>query len=176
MSEIKSAIRSLVSNDDEVYSIVGFVTKVDKKRKVVNVQPLNDDAELFGVRLQANESDTEGVVIFPKKGSNVTVTFLNKNTGYVAQFSEIESVEWKVGTLKSVVNTEGVHIENKGSDLKKVVDAIIENQDKTFDFLIKLKVVTPAGIGTLSPEIITQVTIEKQKLAVLKNQIAQILT
>ena len=176
MSDIKSAIRNLVSNDDEVYSIVGYVTKVDKKRKVVNVQPLNDDAEILGVRLQANESDTEGVVIFPKVGSNVTVTFLNKDTGYVAQYSEIESVEWKFKKMKGVANSEGVHLENDGADLKKVVNDIVDNTDKIYDFLIKIKIVTPAGLGKLSPEMIAQVAIEQQKLNVLKNQIAQLLT
>lgn len=176
MNEVKKAVRSLVNTDDEIYSIVGKVTKVDKKRKVVNVEPLNGDAELFGVRLQSNESDTEGVVIYPKLDSNVTVTFTNKNTGYVAQYSEIEGIDWKFTNLKGTVNGDGVHVEKNGADLKKIVDTIIENQSKMFDFLLKLKIVTPAGIGTISPEMITQITVEKTKLETLKNQIAQILT
>lgn len=176
MSEVKKAIRSLMNTDDEVYSIIGKVTKVDKKRKVVNVEPLNGDAEILGVRLQSNESDTEGVVIYPKKGSHVTVTFLNKDTGYVAQFSEMDGIEWKFKNLKGAVNSEGVHLENNGADLKKVVDAIIDNTDKIYDFLIGLKIIIPTGIGKLSPDTIVQVKAEQIKLSALKNQLAQLLT
>jgi hypothetical protein len=175
MSELKKALRAITNTDDEVYSIVGKVTKVDKTRRVVNVQPLNGDAEILGVKLQSNESNTEGVVIFPKKGSNVVVTFLNKNTGYVALFSTVEMLEYKAKQLKISVDTEGVHLERNGVDLKQVFDTLVEHTDNAYDFLIKLKVVTPAGPGKLSPDMILLVKAEQLKLTLLKNQISQII-
>jgi exosome complex RNA-binding protein Csl4 len=175
MSDIKKALRAITKTDDEVYSIVGEVTKVDKKRRVVNVQPLNGDAEILGVKLQSNESDTEGLVIFPQKGSNVVVTFLNKNTGYVAMVSSVEMVEYIAQNLKISLDTEGVHVERNGADLKKIVDTLVEHTDTVYDFLIKLKIVTPSGLGKLSPDMILLVKAEQLKLTTLKNQISQIL-
>ena len=56
---------------------VGTVTAVDKEARTVDVQPLNEDAPLLGVNLQANQGSTVGVVQIPRKDSFVMV-------GYVA--------------------------------------------------------------------------------------------
>lgn len=176
MKELREAIRTLSQNYDEVYSIVAKVKAVDKSKRTCTVEPLNGDAALFGVRLQSEESSDKGLVVFPKVGSSVIVTFLNRETGHVTAFSEWDNTEFVLGQLKVKVDTEGVHLERNGGDLRKIIDAIVENSEKTFDFLLKLKVVTPSGVGTLSPDIAVQVTTEKAKLSALKNQIKQLLT
>lgn len=76
----------------EIYSIVAEVTELNETERTVDVTPLNGDAEIFGVRLQSSISLNTGLVIFPKVGSVVIVTFLNKLTGYVSTFSEIDKI------------------------------------------------------------------------------------
>lgn len=76
----------------EIYSIICEVTELNETERTVDVAPLNGDAEIFGVRLQSAISLNNGFVIFPKIGSVVIVTFLNKLTGYVSTFSEIDKI------------------------------------------------------------------------------------
>lgn len=89
---LKEAIQSLASTNDEVYSVVGTVTAVDAEKRVCDVQPSNGDAELFDVRLQA-QLQGEGFLLVPAEGSDVVVTFLNQQTGYVAMCSTLERIE-----------------------------------------------------------------------------------
>ena len=176
MKEVINAIRNIANKNDQVYSILAKVTDVDSKNRVCDVKPLNGDADIFGVRLQPNTGKKTGLVCFPEVGSVVIVTFISSEAGYIASHSDLEKVEFVKKTLKITVDTEGVHYENKGADLRKVIDALVANSEKTYDFLIKLKVITPSGTGVLSPEMIVQVTAEKLKLETLKQQIGQLLT
>jgi hypothetical protein len=84
----------MITNDQttEIYSIICEVTELNETERTVDVAPLNGDAEIFGVRLQSAISLNNGFVIFPKIGSVVIVTFLNKLTGYVSTFSEIDKI------------------------------------------------------------------------------------
>jgi hypothetical protein len=168
-------MRAIAKTDDELYSIVAKVTKLDKKKRVCDVEPLNGDAALFGVRLQADVEKSDGVVIFPKVGSSVIVTFINEKTGYVAQVTTIESIEFVIDNLKIKYNTEGVHIENKGINLKDVFEGIIDEATAAFDMISTLKIIVPTGIGTPSPDVIAKATLEKTKLAALKQKLNQIL-
>lgn len=76
----------------EIYSIICEVTELNENERTVDVKPLNGDAEIFGVRLQSAIGLNNGFVIFPKVGSVVIVTFLNKLTGYVSTCSEIDKI------------------------------------------------------------------------------------
>jgi hypothetical protein len=176
MKEFKDALRKIAAPDGELYSIVGKVTKVDKRRRVCTVSPINGDADLFGVRLQANESNTEGGIVYPKVDSFVIVTFTAQNAGFVSCFSTVEGFEFVAGQLKITATTEGVHLEKNGVDLKDIFEKMIDKSSKTLDFLLQLKVVTPTGLGTLSPEMVVPITQEKAELATLKQQISQLLT
>lgn len=91
---IKVALRQIVKDEEEIYSIVGTVKDIDGK--TCTVTPSNGDPDLFEVRLQAGETD-KGFVIYPKKGSEVLVTFLNKLTGYIALCAEIDRIELDEG-------------------------------------------------------------------------------
>lgn len=94
MDPIKEALHKILATEEEIYSVVGTVK--DISGKTCTVTPSNGDPELHEVRLQAGESD-KGFVIYPKKGSEVVVTFLNKLTGYIAICSEIEKIEFDEG-------------------------------------------------------------------------------
>ena len=86
------AIKKLANTNDEVYAKVCEVLEIDQDEKTVNVKPVDDTAEIYNVRLQA-ESETGGLVLFPKVGSMVLVVFINKNNAAVVNTSEIEKLE-----------------------------------------------------------------------------------
>lgn len=89
---IREILNEIVKNRDEIYSIVAKVTEVDEDTRTVDVEPLNGDAEIFGVRLQADQESESGVVIIPKVETNVVVTFLNKSTGFVSLVTEVDKI------------------------------------------------------------------------------------
>lgn len=89
---IATIVKHLSKNDDEVYAKVCEVLEVNASDKTIDVKPIDGTAEIFNVRLQA-ESETGGLVLFPKVGSMVLVVFLNKNNAAVVNTSEIEKLE-----------------------------------------------------------------------------------
>jgi hypothetical protein len=100
MSEIARAIKDIAKTADEVYSLVARVTAVDESERTCDVQPLNGDAALFRVRLQSELSGALGIVAFPKEGSTVVVTFINKESAYVALCSEVTRIVITIGGLE----------------------------------------------------------------------------
>ncbi len=92
MTKIADYIRKLAEAGEELYSKVCKVNSVDQKQRTCNVTPLDDAADIMDVRLQADMSMTSGLLILPAVGSNVLVSFLNKNVGYVSGWSEIDSI------------------------------------------------------------------------------------
>ena len=86
---IVGAMKTITKSSEEVYAKVGKVLEVNKIEKTVYVKPIDDSAEIFDVRLQA-ESETGGLVLYPKVGSMVLVVFINKNSAAVVNTSEIE--------------------------------------------------------------------------------------
>lgn len=89
-SSIKDAIRQLVKTDDVLYSVLCTVKSVDTTNNICDCEPINGDADLLEVRLMA-QNET-GFLIIPKVDSVVVVTMINKYTGYVAMFSEVEKI------------------------------------------------------------------------------------
>jgi hypothetical protein len=103
---IEEAIRALAGNNDEIYSVVGKVTAVDKSKLTCTVEPIDGGAEIYGVRFAATLSDTNTFAPIPKQGSDVVVTFLNKNAAFVSLFGEVDKYIIKNGneSLKDILN------------------------------------------------------------------------
>ena len=57
------------------------MTAVDEAARTCDVEPLNEDAPLFDIRLQSEQAANEGVVMIPAVGSWVIVTFTSKADG-----------------------------------------------------------------------------------------------
>lgn len=76
----------------EIYSLICKVTEINETERTVDCEPLNGSAEIYGVRLQPDFDGSTGIVEFPKKDSNVIVTFINKNTGFVSTVMEPEKI------------------------------------------------------------------------------------
>jgi len=90
--DIKNAIRSLADKHEEVYSIVCIVDDVDIAGKTCNCSPINGDAKLLNVRLMADVTKI-GIFVTPSVNSQVMVTMINKYTGYVSMFSELDEIQ-----------------------------------------------------------------------------------
>lgn len=87
---IKTALRELNKNNEEIYSIVCSVDSVDLANKTCDCSPKDGKADLLGVRLMAK--NTTGFFIIPTIGSDVVVTMINRNTGYVSMFSDVDFI------------------------------------------------------------------------------------
>jgi hypothetical protein len=115
-NSIKQAIREITKTDDVLYSVLCKVKSVDTANNICDCEPINGDADLLEVRLMAQ--NTNGFLIIPTVDSTVVVTMINKYTGYVAMFSDIEKIKLngdnydglvKVGDLVDKLN----NLENK---------------------------------------------------------------
>lgn len=89
--DIRKAIRSLADENDEVYSIVCNVSDVNIVTKLCNCTPIDGGAVIINVRLMADNKT--GILITPKNNSVVIVTMINKYTGYVSMFSEVDEIQ-----------------------------------------------------------------------------------
>jgi len=122
---IPEAIQILIQRElarTEIYSVLCRVISVDNTERTCEVEPLNGNSELFGVRFQANIELTEGIYIEPKVNSHVIVGFLNPVQALVLQYSEVENV---------YIDTQGDTIFNGGTNkgMVKVVELVQKLND-----------------------------------------------
>lgn len=97
MSEQGKSIRELIAElaDDpaaELYSKFCEVVSVDESARTCEVKPYDGTAVIFDVRLQAVVGSEEGVVVVPKAGSGVVVSFISKTRAYVALCEQLERI------------------------------------------------------------------------------------
>ena len=99
---IREAIRRIIEEDgykaEQLYTLPCTVDSVDKDLNVCTVTTVFDENEITDVRLQAVEGGGDGMVIYPKEGSSVLVTFLNKTTGFVSAYSDVDKFSFKNGS------------------------------------------------------------------------------
>lgn len=88
MSEISDTLRKIIGNNKDMY-FVGTIKSVDGV--LCDVTPEDGTADLLGIRLCAEDSDTKFVII-PTVGSKVYVTMDSETGGIVTGFSEVEEV------------------------------------------------------------------------------------
>ncbi|MCD6017285.1 MAG: hypothetical protein K0S53_406 [Bacteroidetes bacterium] len=108
-NDIKSAIRSLARNDDEIYSILCTVSSVDLDNNTCDCVPINEAPDLLDVKLMPKDEDGEvkkGFLIVPVIGSVVVVTMLNNEDGHVTMFSEVEEIQLNGKNFKGIVKIE----------------------------------------------------------------------
>jgi hypothetical protein len=129
---IREAIIKIVEDGQnfEIYSKICVVDSVDKTLNTVDVSPIDGDAELLDVKLIADESATTGFIAYPVEGSNVIVTFIDKDSAFISMTTEIEEVVFRNGTNGGLININTLIAElNKNNlileALKKIVSAPI---------------------------------------------------
>jgi hypothetical protein len=72
-----------------------IVKEVYQQSQTCDVEPLNGDAEILGVKLKAREdSEPDGIVVYPAIGSDVVVGFTDGNDtdAFVLVFSDFDQV------------------------------------------------------------------------------------
>ena len=89
--DIRKAIQNLADKNDEVYSIICKVSDVNAITKLCSCTPIDGGAVIINVRLMADNKT--GVLITPKNNSIVIVTMINKYTGYISMFSEVDEIQ-----------------------------------------------------------------------------------
>lgn len=108
---IRDMIRSLARGSDGMSLMIGTVTGVDTAALTVDVEPLDGDAPVLGVNLQANQYCNKGVVVIPRTGSYVVVGML---TGYAAGVvlltEDVAEVRVKTGETGMTIADNGIAI------------------------------------------------------------------
>ena len=122
---IAGAIKTITKSSDEIYAKVCKVLEVNESEKTVDVKPIDDSAEIFDVRLQA-ESDTNGLVIYPKVDSMVLVVFINKNSAAVVNTSEIEKLDLVIEGVELQIDKDGFLLKKENETLKKLMADLIK--------------------------------------------------
>lgn len=115
MSKLSEVLGQLIKTQEEDYPIIGVVTSVDEGERTCEVEPANGDADILGVNLQANIEFDNGVVKIPAIESEVIVSFLTKESGYVSLFTELSKIIVDIGG-QTLELTESGWVFNAGSN------------------------------------------------------------
>lgn len=105
---IAELIKQLAKSGDPVNCLICTVTKVDKDARTVDCEPINEDAPLLSVNLQANQKGKVGLVQIPRVGSYVVVGFLTASAGVVILCDDIESMDVTIGNYKLHIDDHGI--------------------------------------------------------------------
>jgi hypothetical protein len=83
-------------NQDSVFMFDAVVNSIDKPNRMCNVTKVGGETSgQLDVRLMASKDD--GCYVIPMADSNVIVIGSNNVTPFIAQFSEVDSIEWLGG-------------------------------------------------------------------------------
>ena len=91
---------------ERFYSQHGICKDVDKVKRTCTFLPAGDDAERFDIRFQSLMGSDKGWVVIPVEGSAITVTFVNKSTGFVSLTEDIEQIIYQGGNNGGLINIE----------------------------------------------------------------------
>ncbi len=157
---MKELFEKIIDVPSPYNSKVGKVVAIDTDKRTCDVEPIDGTAVIFDVRLQAFLNNTEGVVLFPKKGSMVVVTLLSIETGFVSQTSEIDY--WQV--------------KKTDVDLKKELDKLFDFNSDLIGVLKQFQLMTNRGATVqVMPNVVVDLEKLNQKNKAIKKQFAKIL-
>jgi len=174
---IKDAIQRLAARSNEqVYSVAGRVTEVDEAARVCSVEPLNGDAMLYDVRLQAVQEAADGVVIVPAVDSWVVVTFLGDNDGYVAATSTVAKVLWTVEKQTLEYSAAGLKLASDQAGYTEQVEALLDTLGGLVDTLLQFQLSTNMG-PTISvmPQVVSALNQHKAAIDQVKSKLKTML-
>lgn len=144
MSGLKNIIRQLANEGSSASLLVGTVSAVDTETRTVDVEPINEDAPILGVNLQANQEAAVGVVLFPRKGSYVTVAMLSGYAaGVVVLTEDVESIEVNINDgTKLTITEDGISLNVKDGITLDIDDSAAVFNGGDLGGLIKIKELT----------------------------------
>lgn len=98
MREIAEILRKINGKSRAIQSVICTVDSVSGG--YCDVTPIDKDiAQIKKVRLNVVVDGKKGIVITPKKGSKVLVSFIDVNDAFVEMFSEVEKIEVRSGSI-----------------------------------------------------------------------------
>ncbi|MCX6256842.1 MAG: hypothetical protein NTW49_02930 [Bacteroidia bacterium] len=110
--ETKEILREITKNRHEIFCVVGKVISVNETERTCDVKPINGDAIIYSVRLQADiigEGETgTGFWLMPKTGSNVIVAFLNDNVAVIVLSTDIDKLECAIEGISICMTKDGL--------------------------------------------------------------------
>ncbi|WP_286913175.1 hypothetical protein [Flavobacterium sp. UBA4197] len=122
--ELQDAFRKLKQRDVDTFPVE--VISVQKEAGVCTVK--DDELEYTKVRLSSVIDGTgKAFFLFPKIGSSVLVSPINEDLKqlYVEAYSEIESLDLKIGNVQFEIDQEGFLLKKENESLKKVMADLI---------------------------------------------------
>ncbi len=90
--DIINSIRE-IAKTDKAYSLTCLVNAVDTSENTCDVEPLDGTSDILNVKLIVQDN---GLLIYPKVNSLVTVSFLDPNNAFVSMYSIIDDFKIKV--------------------------------------------------------------------------------
>lgn len=176
MTNLKHALRQIAKSEDERYPVVGAVIEVDEAKRVITVEPLNGDAILYDVRLQASENQTDGMVAIPAMGSWVVVAFLSKEAGYVAKFSQVDKVICTVEGQELEFTKSGVSLTSDKAKFAEEVEGLLDTLGALIDTLMQFQLSTNMGPTiAVMPQVIQALTQHKTDFEQVKTNLKTML-
>ena len=115
---IRNAIKQLALSGTEMYLTVCTVDSVDEEKRTIECTPINEGAPLISVNLQADQSQTLGVVSFPAVGSDVLVGFINPAVAVVLLATEITKTILTIGGTELTVQDGKLKFDVSGTTLE----------------------------------------------------------
>ena len=142
---IGDLIKKLAATNDEIYSIVCKVVKVDGEE--AELAPVNGDANILGVKLIAGTSETP-FLITPTVDSFVIATFLSKDTAFISLYSEIDTIKLRGDQYGGLIKIE--ELVKKINALEDKLNGLI-NKHNTHVHITTATVGATPTPGVLSP-------------------------
>ena len=142
--EIQDAFRELKKRDVDTF--IAKVVSVDKAKGTCIVNA--DELDYYGVQLSAVVDDNQNnFYLFPKEDSWVLVSPINEdiNRLYIESYSEIDSLELVIKTVKFQIDENGFLLKKENETLKKLMADLI-TAIKSMSFIVT----TPSGPGATS--------------------------
>jgi hypothetical protein len=109
MKELSDAIRRMGDTHAELYSVAGVVSDIDIDSMTCTVS-VHGEADIHGVKIQPMNGGNKGLLLMPKLGSEVIVTYMSTATAYVAMVSEIDQFNIEIDTASIQVKEDVVSI------------------------------------------------------------------
>ncbi len=114
-----------------MYLTVCTVDAVDEDCRTIDCTPINEGAPLLGVNLQADQTQTVGVVSLPAVGSYVVVGFLDPAVAVVLLAMEITKSVITIGDTEAVVEDNSVVLKTKKGSATLTADNLKIDIDGT---------------------------------------------
>ena len=176
---IRESIQELAKMENsQMYSLIAEVKQVDKDQNTIDVQPINGDAEIFDVRLQAGLNASEGKVFYPSIGSQVIVSFLAENLAFVTSYGQLSEAAMRIEDVQFRLDNSGLAIRNQIADLSSEMSKLFSIVEQVISTVSSMQVVSaspgsPSGLPL--PFIVSKMNVEKGKLKQVKSSIESLI-